>query len=185
MLDGAETILREEGYAELTSRRIASHIGVKQQLVFYYFRNMEELIVAAFRRLGRRELERLEAALRSNHPLHDIWDVCINTSDARLIAEFMALSHRSASLREEVVAHIERTRRLHVEALTKAFQASKGGFAALPPAAISFLASSAALALNREGALGISMGHAEVLSLLTQSLARLEAEVAEADRPRR
>ena len=50
MLDAAETILCEEGYAALTSRRVAEHVGAKQRLVYYYFRTMDELAVETFRR---------------------------------------------------------------------------------------------------------------------------------------
>ena len=46
MLDGAEAVLREEGQAALTSRRIAEQIGVKQRLVYYYSSTMDDLIIA-------------------------------------------------------------------------------------------------------------------------------------------
>src|SRR5579862_4551039 len=79
MLDGAEIILREQGYAALTSRAIAEQIGVKQRLIYYYFQTMDELIVETFRRLSVRELERLRKALESEQPLRQIWDVCVHT----------------------------------------------------------------------------------------------------------
>jgi AcrR family transcriptional regulator len=176
MLDGAEAILREEGYAELTSRRIANRVGIKQQLVYYYFRTMDELMVEAFRRLAKRELERLEAALSSDRPLHEIWSVCIQTSDARLISEFMALANRSEGVRTEVIAYIERSRRLEIAAINKAIARRAGEQTGLPPVAIAFLATSAALAMNREAALGVSMGHAEIEQLIARSLAALEPE---------
>ena len=62
MLDGAEDILREEGHAALTSRRIADRIGVKQRLVYYYFRTMDDLIVEMFHRRSEMELTRLREA---------------------------------------------------------------------------------------------------------------------------
>lgn len=173
MLDGAEAILREEGYAELTSRRIANKVGIKQQLVYYYFRTMDDLIVEAFRRLSRREIERLEGALESDRPLHEIWNVCVNTSDARLISEFMALANRSEGVRAEVIAFIEQSRRLQAAALARALE-RRPGASALPPVAITFLATSAALALNREAALGVSLGHAEIEQLIAQSLSAFE-----------
>jgi AcrR family transcriptional regulator len=176
MLDGAEAILREEGYAELTSRRIANRVGIKQQLVYYYFRTMDELMVEAFRRLAKRELERLEAALSSDRPLHEIWSVCIQTSDARLISEFMALANRSEGVRTEVIAYIEQSRRLEIAAINKAIVRRAGEQTGLPPVAIAFLATSAALAMNREAALGVSMGHAEIEQLIARSLAAFEPE---------
>ena len=40
----------EEGYAAVTSRRLANKAGLKPQLVHYYFRTMEELFLEVFRR---------------------------------------------------------------------------------------------------------------------------------------
>jgi AcrR family transcriptional regulator len=174
ILDGAEGILRDEGYAELTSRRIAERIGIKQRLVYYYFHTMEDIMVEAFRRLAKRELQRLESALRSELPLHEVWGVCIHTSDARLISEFMALANRSEGVRKEVIDYIERTRAIQVEALTKATRRKDGGVASLPPVAITFMATSIALALTREAQLGISMGHREIERLIASSLSALE-----------
>jgi AcrR family transcriptional regulator len=176
LLDGAENILKEEGYASLTSRRIAERVGIKQQLTYYYFRTMDELMVEAFRRLSKRELARLENALSSDLPLHEFWSVCSNTSDARLISEFMALAHRSEGVRNEVVDFIERSRRMQAGAIAKSVRRlrKKSGIAALPPAAISFLTTSIALALTRESALGITTAHREIDELLKQCLSALE-----------
>src|ERR1043166_1173025 len=71
MLDGAEGILRDEGYAALTSRAVAERCGVKQRLVYYYFQTMDELIVETFRRMAVRELERPPPGCRvrgARHP---------------------------------------------------------------------------------------------------------------------
>jgi AcrR family transcriptional regulator len=151
MLDGAEEILREEGYAALTSRQVAERIGVKQRLVYYYFRTMDELIVETFRRLAERELQRLATALESDRPLREVWDVCIHTSDARLVAEFMALANRVEALRAEVIAFIEESRRMQIAAVSRAAEKAPTP-GAIPPAAVALLATSLALSLPRGGA---------------------------------
>jgi AcrR family transcriptional regulator len=176
LLDGAESILKEEGYASLTSRRIAERVGIKQQLTYYYFRTMDELMVEAFRRLSKRELARLENALSSDLPLHELWGVCSNTSDARLISEFMALAHRSEGVKHEVVEFIERSRRMQTRAISRSIKnlRKKSGIGALPPAAITFLTTSVALALTRESALGITTAHKEIDGLVKQCLSALE-----------
>ncbi|HEX7853549.1 MAG TPA: TetR/AcrR family transcriptional regulator [Sphingobium sp.] len=174
MLDAAETILREEGYGALTSRRVAELTGVKQRLVYYYFATMDELIVDTFRRLSVRELERLGGALGGERPLREVWDVCIHTGDSRMIAEFMALAHRNAGLRAEVIAFIEQSRRMQVAALERAMTAAGKGTPALPPVAAAILASSAALAVLREAAIGVEMGHAELLDVIGSFIGRLE-----------
>ena len=46
LLDAAEQLMREEGYAAVTSRRVAAKAGLKPQLVHYYFRTMDDLFIA-------------------------------------------------------------------------------------------------------------------------------------------
>ena len=48
LLDATERVLRSEGYAAVSSRRIAQEAGLKQQLVYYYFHTMDELLLATF-----------------------------------------------------------------------------------------------------------------------------------------
>src|SRR5580693_6739527 len=50
ILAAAETIMTEEGYAAVTSRRVAEKAGLKSQLVHYYFGTMDELFVAVYER---------------------------------------------------------------------------------------------------------------------------------------
>jgi AcrR family transcriptional regulator len=173
MLDGAEDILREEGYAALTSRAVADRIGVKQRLVYYYFATMDDLIVETFRRLSVRELERMRRMLAEPRPLHELWDVLIHTTDARLITEFTALANRSEGLRAEVIDFIEQSRAIQVEALTAALKA-KGRGTQIAPVGLVMLATSAALSLTREAELGVSAGHAEVAGAIGAFLREVE-----------
>jgi AcrR family transcriptional regulator len=174
LLDGAEAILRDEGYAALTSRNIADRVGVNQQLLYYYFLTMDDLVVAAFRRAAEREMNTLNNAMDSNQPLREIWQACIHTQDSRLVAEFTALANHNDGLRKEVIAFIRETRRIQVQALTTALQRHKLPAIRLPARALIVIANSAALALARESALGITDGHAELESVIEEMLAAVE-----------
>lgn len=173
MLDAAEAILRDEGYAALTSRRVAEYAEVKQRLVYYYFRTMDELMLESFKRLAVREQERLQQAIASDRPLHEIWNVCINTSDARLISEYMALANRNEGVREEVIAFIEQSRKIQIKALKSAMKIN-GSSDYLPPEVVAFMGSSLALALNRESALGVKTAHSAVNRTIKQFFNTLE-----------
>ncbi len=175
MLNAAEEILKEEGYAALTSRRVAEYLGVKQRLVYYYFRTMDDLVQECFKRLSVRELARLREALASARPLHEVWDICINTSDARLISEFMALANRNEGVRQEVVNFIEESRKIQVTALRKAMVKNGSLEQGLSPDVIAFLGTSLALALNREASLGVSKGHRAVKKTIRGFFDALEA----------
>lgn len=173
MLDGAEATLLEEGYGALTSRRIAERVGVKQRLVYYYFQTMDELIVETFRRLAVRELDRMRTSLEADMPLRELWDVCIHTTDSRVTSEFMALAYRSESLRQEVMSFIEESRRIQAEAVSRALAKTKQTIP-LDADAVALLATGAALAMTRETALGVSMGHESLLALIESFLEKAE-----------
>ena len=73
LLDAAEQLLLEEGYAAVTSRRVAERAGLKPQLVHYYFRTMEDLFLEVFRRRAEEGLGVLKTALESPQPLWALW----------------------------------------------------------------------------------------------------------------
>lgn len=173
MLDGGEEILREEGHAMLTSRSIAERIGVKQRLVYYYFRTMEDLIVAMFRRSAERDLQHLKEVVVSPKPLHQLWEICFNSHDARLISEYMALANHIPALRIEVIRFIEESRAIQVQAITSALQ-NRPSANKLPPTALALIATSLGLLLNREDQLGVQSGHAEIKAILRGVLHDME-----------
>lgn len=173
MLDAAEVVLRDEGYGALTSRRIAEQAGVKQRLIYYYFTTMDELIVETFRRMKARDLERLSSAMGARHGLREIWDICANSTDTRIVQEFMALANRIDTLRQEVADYIETARAMQVEALTSAMR-KYGHESAVSPAAAAILATAAALAVRREALIGVTAGHQEVMEVIDGFLATLD-----------
>lgn len=173
MLDSAEDILRDEGHVSLTSRRIAERIGVKQRLVYYYFHTMDDLIVAMFQRSSERDLQRLRDTTDSPLPLHQLWEICFHSHDARLISEYMALASRLPELRVEVIRFIETSREVQVRALTEAID-RRGTKFLISPKAIALMATSIGLSLNREEQLGVKLGHEETLAVLNSFLEELE-----------
>jgi len=173
MLDGAEQILREEGHGALTSRRVAEVIGVKQRLVYYYFRTMDDLITEMFRRASERELARLREACASDTPLRALWDIEVHTTDPRVISEFMALATRIDDLRSEVIHFIEESRRIQIDAILAALKRSSKS-SRIPPPALAIIASSVALALTREAQLGVRLGHDDMSAVIDAFLTDVE-----------
>jgi AcrR family transcriptional regulator len=181
LLDAAEEILREEGYAALTSRTIAARAGVNQQLVYYYFHTMEELIVAAFRRATEREMARLEAAAEAERPLRAIWQVRSNKPDLRSMPEFAALANRIPDLRAEVIAFRQRVRELQVAALHQSLRGRDAPMLELPAPALVALLDYAALYINRESELDVIVGQRELIDAFETFLENIETLPAERD----
>jgi AcrR family transcriptional regulator len=177
LLDAAENILRDEGYAALTSRNIAGRAGVNQQLVYYYFHTMEELIVAAFRRAADREMERLEAAAESDRPLHAIWEVR-SKKDLRKMPEFTALSNRIPELRAEIIAFRKKVRQLQVAVLHQSLAGREAPTLELPAPALIALLDYAALYVNRDTEFDVVEGQRELIDAFEGFLGAIEAKSA-------
>src|SRR5271168_1737382 len=91
LLDAAEQLLLEEGYAAVTSRRIGVRAGLKPQLVHYYFRSMEDLFVEVFRRRAEENLARAERAMAASESLRTLWEINADPRGAAFTMEFVAL----------------------------------------------------------------------------------------------
>ena len=178
MLDAAERVLREEGHAALSSRRVAEVAGLKQQLVYYYFHSMDDLVLATFRRRSERALAHLAGLSASDHPAADIWSDAMGRADSRLSSEFMALANRNDGLRAEVAAFLTRARQMQAEAIVRAWPEQgpeqKQGGAPLTPGALAFLMSAVSLLKGQETALGVDEAHGDVRALADWMLGRLK-----------
>lgn len=174
LLDVTQRLMREEGYAAVSSRRVAALAGVKPPLVHYYFRTMDDLFLAVFRRGAEANLERQSRALASADPLRALWAVIRDPARTALALEFMALARHNKVVRDEIAVYAERFRAAQVDALRTLLE---GDLAAgrLPAEALAVLMEGVADVLVMEDALGVSGGHAETVAVVERFLDRLDA----------
>jgi AcrR family transcriptional regulator len=173
-LEAAEQLMREEGYAAVTSRAVAAKAGLKPQLVHYYFRTMDDLFLALLRRGADQNREQLERALSSSEPLRAVWDLCLDTGIAAVSAEFMALAIHRKTIQAEICLYAEQFRNMQVEILSRVLEESGVDPEVWPLPAIVFLLEAAARVLVMEKTLGMSTGHAETIALVDKYLTSLQ-----------
>lgn len=173
LLDAVERVLREEGYGAISSRRVAEAAGLKQQLVYYYFRTMDDLLLACFQRRTARALAQLEADAASDRPVRAIWQTLSQASDGKLGFEFMALANHNPGLRGEIVRFMAESRRIATAAIARRLREG-ADLGPVTPAAAAFLLANCALMLTREAATGIEEGHADMRLLVEEVLKRLD-----------
>ena len=113
----------EEGYAAVTSRRIASRAGVPNA-IHYYFDTMDNLFIELFRRGATRSLARQEAVLASPQPLWAFWDLLMDRSNGDLNTEFIALANHRKAIRAEIAESSRAFRRAQLAALAGVITAS-------------------------------------------------------------
>jgi AcrR family transcriptional regulator len=176
LLDAAEQLMLEEGYAAVTSRRVAEKAELKPQLVHYYFRTMDELFLAAFRRRAEEGLEAQAQVLQARQPLWALWRFSIDPAATAITMEFIALANHRKALKAEIAYYAERFREEQRKALSMVLDRYGIDPVEVPPLVWSVLMTSVSRVLVIEQALGMSAGHAETIEFVERYLHRLEGD---------
>jgi AcrR family transcriptional regulator len=173
LLDAAQALMCESGYAAVTSRRLASQAGLKPALVYYYFPTMDELFMELFRRTSQRALKALDDVPDAPNPLKAMWDIVSNRGNVVLSYEFVGLANHRKDLLDEVARHGDRLRAKKIAILHQILRRS--GVADLPFTAsfATVLIDSLARNLALEDAMGVHAGHAEALETIERYFAQL------------
>jgi AcrR family transcriptional regulator len=174
LLDAAEQLLIEEGYAAVTSRRVAEKAGLKPQLVHYYFRTMDDLFLEVFRRYADQGMQAHRQALASPQPLWALWRFGINPAASRLTMEMAALANHRKALRAEMSRYAERFREQQREVFVTALDRHGVLPAEVPPVVWSILLTGLSTVVMMGEALGVTAGHAETLELVEKYLTVME-----------
>ena len=111
LLDAAERLLVDVGYAGITTRRLAETAGVNHGLVHYYFGSNENLLVRALERFTERLIDRQRELYASDEPFVEKWRTAMRylvSEDAtyeKIWLELQALAWNDAGLRGRL-AHV-------------------------------------------------------------------------------
>lgn len=175
LLDAAEHLLVTVGATAVSSRRVAEQAGLKHQLVHYYFRTMDDLFLAVFRRRGDQGLVDQAAVLASPQPLWALWRFNTDPAGTALTMQFMALANQRAALRAEIAGYAEQLRAGQIEAVSELLRRYGIDTGEFPPTVLMVLMTSASRMLIIEHeALGMTLGHAETIEFVERWLERLE-----------
>lgn len=173
LLDTAERLLLEEGYAAVGVRRVAREAGVTPALVLYYFGALDDLLLALLRRNAEREMESLEQLRHADRPLSRLWERGMDREGAAITAEFLALANHRKDIRSEIAAHAARFRQAEAEIVATALGEQVSD---VSPVALSALIAMVSRSIVLEDALGLTEGHAELLGLVRRELDGLESD---------
>jgi AcrR family transcriptional regulator len=174
VLDATEAILVEDGYAAVTSRSIATRVGINPSLVHYYFPTLDDLFVGVLRRGAVKDAERLAAALASTQPLRSLWQLNLEPEGTALQVELLAVANHRVAIQGEIVEIVERHRRLQVAAFKELFDQYGIDFDAFPPELAAVAIVGTARLIVREQALGLTTGHDEALAAINRLIDELE-----------
>ena len=171
LLDCAERLMVEEGYASVTYRKVAAKAGVTSGLVQYYFPAIDDLFVAGIRRANERNLRQLTEALeaRPDDPKRVLWEYSRDEAATSVMLEFMALGNHRKSIRSEIADATNRVREVQLAALTSYWR-EHGNGEDPSPAAMLFLMTGLPKMIQLEEGFGILAAHEEIVALVERYL---------------
>ncbi|RZT11672.1 TetR family transcriptional regulator [Mycobacterium sp. BK558] len=175
LIEATAKVMRDEGYAAATSRRVATEAGVKQALVYYYFPSMDDLFVEVLRAGAEVSLTRMRDALTDDDPLLTLWSLNGDSRMTALNTEFMALANHRKVIRVELKAYAERVRDIETAAVAVSLRARGVDPQAFPPVVVSMLIAQTARSLCNESAVGVTLGHDEMRAFVERQLRTLAA----------
>ena len=166
LLDAAERLLVEIGYAKITTRRLAEAAGVNNGLVHYYFGSNEALLVRALERFTDRLIERQRELYAADEPFVEKWRTAMrflvgeDATYEKIWMELQALAWNDAGLRDRLATVNAEWRAVLTEAFAEPHR--ELGIE-MPLEALVSLVMTFNIGIIVERLGGIEAGHAELL----------------------
>ena len=175
LLDAAERLLADAGYASITTRRLATEAGVNHGLVHYYFGSNENLLVQALERFTGRLIARQQALYAADLPFADKWRTAMrylvseDVSYQKTWLELQALAWNNPDIK----AQLARVNAKWRAVLTQAFEQPRRELGiGLPLEALVSLVMTFNLGIIVERLGGIETGHSDLLDWIDQWISR-------------
>ncbi len=178
LLDATEEIMLHEGYAAVSSRRVAASVGINAPLVHYYFPTIDDLFVAVMRRRAEQYVERMTAALASPEPLRAWWELASDRRGAGLFVEAIAAANHRPALRAEVGKVARDLRHMQIQTLTSLLAEYGLDPEEFPPALIAAALQGLAFGLVSDQMAGYETAHGEAAAGMAKLIVRLEQQRA-------
>ena len=180
LLDAAERLLLREGYAAVTSRRVAAEGGMKPQLVHYYFATMDDLFLEVYRRRAEEGIRRFADAIEVHPSLRTVWRFGVARGATTFNLEFVALANHRKGIRDEIAQYARRFREMQLEAITAILTRHDVSPEACPPVVVLMAMTGVSQVMAIEEALGISTGHDEMERFVIDWIDTAERELSPA-----
>lgn len=183
LMDAAERLLFEVGYAGVTTRRVAEEAGVKHGLVHYYFGSMEELLTQTLERLAGRLAGRLEEHYANpDLSFAEKWRIVVQfwvqeptARFPKILFELSAMSWNHPPLRERISAVYARFRGIFERYFGAAMREYGLDESQFPLKVVTAAAGTLQLGIIIEGLSEFHEGHHELLTWIQSWLDSLEA----------
>lgn len=164
----------QQGYAAVTSRRVAAEAGLKPQLVHYYFRTMDDLFLEVYRRRAEAGIERFARTMEVHRSLRTLWRFGTDLGGAALTIEFVALANHRKAIRDEIARYARRFRKLQLDAIAAILGDHGVSPESCPPIVVLLAMTGVTQVMALEKVLGVTAGHNEMIDFVDSWIDRAE-----------
>jgi AcrR family transcriptional regulator len=178
LLDAAERMLVDVGYAGISTRRLAAEAGVNHGLVHYYFGSLENVLAQVLERFTARMIERQRSMYAAETPFLEKWRTAMRylVTDAdyqKVWWELQALAWNHPELRERIASVDAEWRAVLMDALAEPQERYRLD---IPLGALVSLVMTFNSGIILERLAGITTGHQELLDWIDGWLEYMEKE---------
>ena len=182
LLDAAERLLVEVGYAGISARRLAREAGVNLGLVHYHFGSMENVFLEALERFTGRLVERHKALYASDLPFIEKWRSAmayllgadLSSGYEKVWLELQAMAWNKPDLKKRLARVSAQWRAVLTKAFVEAMQEYGLDPDLFPVDAVVSLVMTFNLGVVLERHTGVLAGHRELLGWIDRWLEGLE-----------
>lgn len=166
----------DEGYAAVTTRRVAQELGLNAATVHYYYATTDDLFIALHKRMMDRQTDEFREVVVADDTLRALWRYQLGWAQSALGVEFLALANHRKNIGEVLAGVTDGAREAQAQALQSISRQTRMDPKILPPIALATILVAIARTLANEERVGITRGHKEVRGFVDWALARLAGE---------
>lgn len=175
ILDATEEIMLKEGYAAVSSRSVATAVGIQAPLVHYYFSTLDDLFTSVLQRRAGRNVERMAEALASPEPLRAWWKLASDPRGTAMFVELLAAANHRPALKAEVGRVARDVRRMQMDALDTLLGEYGIDAEEYPPPLVAAAVQGLAFAAVQDQVAGYDTAPEEAIAAMDELVDRLEA----------
>lgn len=159
ILRSALKLIDEEGFNSVTAPRLAAEIGLRRPIIYYYFDDIDHLLVAAIRLAYAETRIAAMDALSSDKSIETLWQIF--SIAAAPLSELMARALRSEPFRD-LYQEVTRDMRTIFAKAIEHERAAQHVDDPLDAASLAFFVQTLSAAVAMERRMGITIGHSDI-----------------------